>query len=133
MSTGAAESINRALHEARAYLLISMLDTIQVLASDWFYRYRKAATSCDTYLTLTIKVTLRDRSTAAQKMIVKPLSMFEIKVIGGKLDVIVDLGQKCCSCRVFDIDILLCLHALAAVEDLESVYGLSSQCYTVDN
>ena len=62
------------------------------------------------------------------------LNQFEYDVKGGEIDVVIHLGQKSCSCREFDIDIIPCAHALAAMEDkdFERVAQLCSEFYKVD-
>lgn len=132
MTTGGAESINHALKEAREYPLISMLDAIIELTSDWFYKHRNEASSCNTTFTPEVETILRRRFIKAQTMTAKPIDMYEFSVIGGTYDAVVDLGRKSCTCRVFDLDRLPCAHALAALKTLENVRDYSSEYYTVD-
>ena len=102
MTTACAESINNASRVDRAYL-IAMLDAVQALMCSWFHDYQKAASSCTIYLTPTMETILRERFTLAQYITITPLNQFEYNLWGNKLDSIVDLSQKCCSCRAFDI------------------------------
>ncbi|XP_024041407.1 uncharacterized protein LOC127901762 [Citrus sinensis] len=48
-------------------------------------------------------------------MIVRPVSPHHFQVIGGGLkEGLVDLQKRTCSCRVFQLDQLVCAHAIAA-------------------
>ena len=104
MTTSCAESINNALRKARAYPIIALLDVVQELTSNWFHDHRKTASSCTTSLTLTVEKILQERFILAQHMTITPLNQFEYIVRGNKLDSVVDLSQKSCGCRAFDID-----------------------------
>ena len=135
MTNGCAESINNALREARAYPVIALLDAVQELTSSWFHDRRKAASSCTTSLTPTIETMLRERFILAQHMTATPLNQFEYNVRGNKLDSVVDLSQKSCGCRAFDIDRIPCAHALSAIgdDDFDQVSRFCSRLYTVDS
>ncbi|XP_038698032.1 uncharacterized protein LOC119995596 [Tripterygium wilfordii] len=50
----------------------------------------------------------------SQRLNVQPISHSEYYVRDGDQDGQVDLQNKTCSCRVFDLDQLPCVHALAA-------------------
>ena len=47
------------------------------------------------------------------------LNKVQFEVIGGKFTGIVDLSQKTCTCKVFDLDHLPCTHALAAIQKIK--------------
>ena len=60
------------------------------------------------------------------------LVMFHVKG-GGILEVVVNIHNLTCTCRVFDIDRLPCVHAIAAVSYARvRVYTLASHYYTKD-
>ena len=133
MTTNGAESINWVLKDAREYPIISLFDFIQRKTSEWFNRRRMLATSIETPETpLTVKAEeiVRERFIKASGMNVFQLNRFEYEVIGKDNNGVVDFGQKSCSCRVFDIDRLPCVHALAACEQAQiQVYDLCSDYY----
>ena len=55
--------------------------------------------------------------------------MYQVK--GGEIDTVVDIFNKKCSCKVFDIDRLPCAHAIAAALHARvGVYSLVSPYYT---
>ncbi|XP_062111906.1 uncharacterized protein LOC133823254 [Humulus lupulus] len=66
-------------------------------------------------------------------MNVKQLNQFEYEVTGKENDAIIDLGQRQCSCRVFDLDQLPCVHALSSYEQAGiEVYDLCSNYYKLE-
>ena len=67
-------------------------------------------------------------------MTATPLNQFEYNVRGNKLDSVVDLSQKSCGCRAFDIDRIPCAHALSAIgdDDFDQVARFCSRLYTVE-
>ncbi|KAL5550951.1 hypothetical protein UlMin_001127 [Ulmus minor] len=59
------------------------------------------------------------------------LNPITYQVKGGEIDAVVDIFNKKCSCKVFDIDILPCAHAIAAALHARvGVYSLVSPYYT---
>ena len=55
-----------------------------------------------------------ERRTITERMIVWPVSSHRFQVIGGGLkEGLVDLQKKTCSCRVFQLDQLVCAHTIA--------------------
>ncbi|KAH9795044.1 SWIM-type domain-containing protein [Citrus sinensis] len=56
-----------------------------------------------------------ERRTIAKRMIVRPVSPHQFQVVGGGIkEGLVDLQKKTCSCRVFQLNQLVCAHAIAA-------------------
>ena len=52
----------------------------------------------------------------------------------GGLDVVVDISNKICTCQEFDIDRLLCVHAIAAAHHAHfNMYTLGSPYYTKEH
>lgn len=48
-------------------------------------------------------------------MMAEPISISKFKVVSGKHTYVVDVGAKTCSCREFDLDLIPCSHAVAAI------------------
>ena len=137
MTTNGSESINGVLNKAREYPLIALLDALQELVSRWWNNHRKEAMACgDTSLELTPKTEeiLRVRFRAAEKMVPVELNAFEFHVRGDKESVIVNLLEKSCECRVFNVDRLPCAHAIAAigVNNVKEVYNHCSDYYKLN-
>ncbi|XP_062112595.1 uncharacterized protein LOC133823755 [Humulus lupulus] len=136
ITTNGAKSINAALREPREYLIIALLEAMQAKFSEWFNNRRNIVASINTKCTpLTPKAEniIRKRFKKASEMNVKQLNRFEYEVTGKENDAIIDLGQRQCSCRVFDLDQLPCVHALASYEQAGiEVYDLCSNYYKLE-
>ncbi|KAH9778636.1 hypothetical protein KPL71_007411 [Citrus sinensis] len=76
-----------------------------------------------------------ERRTIAERMIVRPVSPHRFQVIGGGLkEGLVDLQKKTCSCRVFQLDQLVCAHAIAAcLTHLVDFINLCSDFYITES
>ncbi|XP_024033476.1 uncharacterized protein LOC112095599 [Citrus clementina] len=75
-----------------------------------------------------------ERRTIAERMLVRPVSPHRFQVIGGGLkEGLVDLQKKTCSCRVFQLDQLVCAHAIAAcLTHRVDFINLCSDFYTTE-
>ncbi|KAH9661359.1 SWIM-type domain-containing protein [Citrus sinensis] len=73
--------------------------------------------------------------TIAERMIVRPVSPYLFQVIGGGLkEGLVDLQKRTCSCRVFQLDQLVCAHAIAAcLTHRVDFINLCSDFYTTES
>ncbi|XP_062080339.1 uncharacterized protein LOC133785096 [Humulus lupulus] len=136
MTTNGAESINATLREPRDYHIIALLEAMQAKVFEWFNNRRNIVASINTNCTpLTPKAEniIRKRFKKALEMNVKQLNRFEYEVTGKENDAIIDLGQRQFSCRVFDLDQLPCVHALASYEQAGiEVYDLCSNYYKLE-
>ncbi|XP_038719834.1 uncharacterized protein LOC120012484 [Tripterygium wilfordii] len=90
-----------------------------------FHRWSRALSSGKRYSIITTNITeclnailrdvrIRKRSNRLQRLNVQPISHNKYYVRDGDQDGQVDLQNKTCSCQVFDLDQLPCVHALAA-------------------
>ncbi|XP_062086427.1 uncharacterized protein LOC133792534 [Humulus lupulus] len=125
-----------ALREPRDYPIIALLEAMQAKVSEWFKNRRNIVASINTKCTpLTPKAEniIRKRFKKASEMNVKQLNRFEYEVTGKENYAIIDLGQRQCPCRVFDIDQPPCVHALASYEQAGiEVYDLCSNYYKLE-
>ena len=70
----------------------------------------------NTRLTTWADEIVTERKTIAERMIVRLVSPHRFQVVGGGIkEGLVDLQKKTCSCRVFQLDQLVCAHAISAV------------------
>ncbi|KAH9697550.1 SWIM-type domain-containing protein [Citrus sinensis] len=76
-----------------------------------------------------------ERRTIAERMIVRSVSPHRFQVIGGGLkEGLVDLQKRTCSCRVFQLDQLVCAHAIAAcLTHRVDFINLCSDFYTTES
>uniref|UniRef100_A0A803Q336 Protein FAR1-RELATED SEQUENCE n=1 Tax=Cannabis sativa TaxID=3483 RepID=A0A803Q336_CANSA len=107
MTTNGAESINAVMKEPREYPIIALLEAMQAKVSEWFNNRHNVMASINTSCTPLTPITeniIRKRFNKALEMNVKQLNRFEHEVTSKGNDVIVDFGQRQCSCHVFDLD-----------------------------
>ncbi|XP_073138516.1 uncharacterized protein [Henckelia pumila] len=115
MTTNGVESINAILKKERELPVVALLDAIHKLTSKWFNKHRNAAGSATTKLTPSTEAILRANFTVSQCLKASQLNAFEYQVFGDGKNEVVNLSDKSCSCRVFQVDKLPCAHAIAAI------------------
>ena len=73
--------------------------------------------------------------TPAERMIVHPVAQYQFHILGtGIKEGIVDIREKTCSCKVFQLDQLVCAHAIAACITVHVDYiSLCSKFYTKES
>ncbi|XP_015383313.1 uncharacterized protein LOC107175922 [Citrus sinensis] len=76
-----------------------------------------------------------ERKTIAERMIVRPVSSHRFQVVGDKIkEYLLDLQKKTCSCRVFQLDQLVCAHAIAACLIVRVDFiNICSDFYTIES
>ncbi|XP_038695538.1 uncharacterized protein LOC119992830 [Tripterygium wilfordii] len=110
MTTNIAKCLNAILRDARSLLITMLIEQLRAKLQEWFSDHRNTAASVTSYLCFECDKEVRKRSNRLQRLI----SHSEYYVRDGDQDGQVDLQNKTCSCRVFDLDQLPCVHALAA-------------------
>ncbi|XP_010559000.1 PREDICTED: uncharacterized protein LOC104827520 [Tarenaya hassleriana] len=109
LTTNGAESINSVLKKAKRYPLLSLLDICVSKTAEWFSRYRVEACGADDSQKLTPYVykVLHERFEKACTYEVIELNrlsgMFEARDEKGRRN-LVNLGDRTCSCKKFDVD-----------------------------
>ncbi|KAH9730924.1 SWIM-type domain-containing protein [Citrus sinensis] len=101
----------------------------------WFYDRKIVAESMTTRLTTWADEIVTERRTIAETMIVWPVSPHRFQVIGGGLkECFVDLQKRTCTCRVFQLDQLVCAHAIAVcLAHRVDFINLCSDFYTTES
>ncbi|XP_019057732.1 PREDICTED: uncharacterized protein LOC109116550 [Tarenaya hassleriana] len=115
LTTNGAESINSVLKKAKRYPLLSLLDICVSKTAEWFSRYRVEACGADDSQKLTPYVykVLHERFEKA--------CTYEV-----------NLSDRTCSCRKFDVDRYPCSHAIAAAHKVgkgTEIHELCSEYY----
>ncbi|KAH9648747.1 SWIM-type domain-containing protein [Citrus sinensis] len=115
LTTNIAESVNSFMREPRKFHVTHLVDHFRKTLQQWFYDRKIMAESMTTRLTTWADEIVTERRTIAERMIVRPVSPHRFQVIGGGLkEGLVDLQKRTCSCRVFQLDQLVCAHAIVA-------------------
>lgn len=146
-TSNCVESLNKVIEEARHYNLLPMMDAIVDKICEWFNKHRKESIIYGNYgkrLVPKVNDIVHDRCAEATHLIATELNMYmlEYSVVGRDgIHYQVDLRNKKCSCKSFDIDQFPCVHAIAALYSLmkeESrttsfeIFELCSPKYYVD-
>ncbi|XP_052299813.1 uncharacterized protein LOC127903144 [Citrus sinensis] len=115
LTTNIAENVNSLLREPRKFPITHLVDHFRKTLQQWFYDRKITAESMSTRLTTWADEIVSDRRTLAERMTVRPVAQYRFHVLGGGIkEGIVDIREKTCSCRVFQLDQLVCAHAIAA-------------------
>ncbi|XP_073049460.1 uncharacterized protein [Primulina eburnea] len=131
MTTNGVESINAKLKIEREMPIITLLDAIHKLTSKWFNKHGNVAGSATTTLTPSTEAILRANFTLSQRLKASQINAFEYHVYGDGKHEVVNLSDRSCSCRVFQIDKIPCAHAIAAIYGAKlDLYDFCSPYYS---
>ncbi|KAH9779504.1 SWIM-type domain-containing protein [Citrus sinensis] len=135
LTTNIAESVNTFMREPRKFPVTHLVDHFRKTLQQWFYDRKIMAESMTTRLTTWADEIVTERITIAERMIVRPVSPHRFQVISGGLkEGLVDLQKRTCSCRVFQLDQLVCAHAIAAcLTHRVDFINLCSDFYTTES
>ncbi|XP_052294635.1 uncharacterized protein LOC127901416 [Citrus sinensis] len=135
LTTNIAESVNSFMREPQKFPVTHLIDHFRKTMQQWFYDRKIVAESMTTRLTTWADEIVTERRTIAERMIVRPVSPHRFQVVGGGLkEGLVDLQQRTCTCRVFQLDQLVCAHAIAAcLTHRVDFINLCSDFYTTES
>ncbi|XP_038719808.1 uncharacterized protein LOC120012454 [Tripterygium wilfordii] len=127
LTTNIAKSMNVVLREARHLPITMLVEHSRDLLQRWFYERRTEAASLNSILCKEVHKHIRKRIDRSRRMDVTPISHIEYYVRDGCGNGEVNLHNRSCSCKKFDLQQLRCVHALAACADREIAYILCAQ------
>ncbi|KAH9674858.1 glucomannan 4-beta-mannosyltransferase 9 [Citrus sinensis] len=135
LTTNIAESVNSLMREPRKFPITHLVDHFRKTLQQWFYDRKIVAESMSTRLTTWADEIVGERRILAERMTVRPVSQHRFHVLGGGMkEGIVDIHERTCSCRVFQLDQLVCAHAIAACLIVRVDYiSLCSDYYSKDS
>ncbi|CAN7007975.1 unnamed protein product [Brassica oleracea var. botrytis] len=116
MTTNIAESLNSMLKLPRELPLISLLETIRLTLTTWFFERREAAAKHKHLVTPKVVQKLVSRFGAAMVLNVYQVDQNEFEVKDETMKYVVDLEKRHCTCNVFNIDKIPCINAIAAAK-----------------
>ncbi|XP_010501852.1 PREDICTED: uncharacterized protein LOC104779165 [Camelina sativa] len=131
------ESINGVFKEARQLSLLPMIDAIVDKFAEWYNKHRNEAEDAPITQMMVpfVEKVLHSRCANAKLLPMNELNSFFLvyNVIGvDSVGYLVDLKNKTCSCKQFDIDQYLCEHAIAAAmeatNNIENEIQLQDLC-----
>ncbi|GMN19564.1 hypothetical protein TIFTF001_046961 [Ficus carica] len=138
MTTNIVETLNNMMLKAREYPVTAMIDFVLFTMGQWFFTRRRESVLVTTPITPKREEILRRRFDEAGSLTPYQLNENEYTVIGGDCNACVNLTTRSCTCRVFDIDKIPCIHAIAAAGLYRPqhtgayVYSLCSEYYCSD-
>ncbi|KAK3204670.1 hypothetical protein Dsin_018716 [Dipteronia sinensis] len=131
MTTNIAESMNSCLLAVQKLPITTMAEFIRDLLQRWFYNRRTNAREMSTYLTTFADEHIKDRIETAHRCEIPPIHLNTFKVDDKWKETTVDLDERSCSCRQWDLDELSCSHAMAVARfKCVSINALASEFYT---
>ncbi|GAA0157699.1 hypothetical protein LIER_14911 [Lithospermum erythrorhizon] len=114
MTTNIAESMNALMKEAQEYPIIALLETSRTKLKSWFHDHLRIANNCTTVLTLYPDTKMGKRDDKSLHFMVHPIDEFRFYILDGQCDAIVDINLRTCTCNKFQLNLLLCSHAIWA-------------------
>ena len=128
MTTNIAESMNAVLREAREFPLIGMLETIRTMLQSWFHDRYRDAVAMPGPITQYVEKKLTKRDDYSRRFKACPITQTRFHMIDGFRNARVDILNKTCTCRVFDLNQIPCDHAIRACRERgQSIYALCSR------
>ncbi|XP_076934335.1 uncharacterized protein LOC143600567 [Bidens hawaiensis] len=115
VENGFSESFNSVIMSARRKPIITMLEEIRMFIMERNYTMSKKSLNWEGNVCPAIRDKIRDRSKNSRKWIVIPSggNMFEVR--DGYEAYSVDLDNRECSCRLWQISGIPCLHSTTAI------------------
>ena len=110
-----AESMNSTLKHARKLPITPLMESIHAMVQKWFNNRRIFAERTDTPLTKRVSSILQKNSADSEIYTVEPVDKYVYHVKGETKNRVVNLTDKTCTCRRFNLDLIPCSHACAAI------------------
>ena len=111
MTTNIVESMNSALRHACKLLITPLMESVRAMLQKWFHNRRIFAERTTTPLTRRVSSILQKNSSDSEIYIAKPMDKYVYHVTGGTKDRVINLTDKSCTCRRFNLDLIPCSHA----------------------
>ncbi|XP_019084347.1 PREDICTED: uncharacterized protein LOC104707696 [Camelina sativa] len=116
LTSDIAESMNKIMSYARSYPIVQLLEEIRSMMTRWFSDRRSDALKMTTVLTRGVEKILQGHVDYAKLLTVQDIDEYQVQVTSGTSLHVVNLRDKKCMCRRFDLEKLPCAHAIAAGE-----------------
>ena len=115
MTTNIAESMNLALRHARKLSITPLMESIYAMLHKWFHNRRIFPKRTATPLIGQVSSILQKNSADFEIYTVESVDKYVYHVKGGTKDRVVNLTDKTCTCRRFNLDLIPCSHVCAAI------------------
>ncbi|CAH9088755.1 unnamed protein product [Cuscuta epithymum] len=127
-----AESLNAMDATAREYPISMLIEFLRSRMQTWFHDRRKLAIENNSKLSLAAEEVLVNLLNDSTGMIVRPSTAYLFEVIDKACRAyIVDLLERTCTCKEFQLEDFVCVHAVAAIAHRKglSCYDFVSEYY----
>ncbi|KAH6784186.1 hypothetical protein C2S52_009145 [Perilla frutescens var. hirtella] len=134
MTSNAAESLNARLLWARRLPICSMLEVFRRIVEEWFVERRATAQSWDHVLTPEAVNKLSKNVEHGRCFPVRCTTLAHLwKFEVGRESFMVDLQHRTCDCCEFELDLIPCSHAVAAIRFSGGhIYDFVDRCYKTE-
>ena len=103
------------MRKSQTFPVTHLVDHFRKTLMQWFYDRKIMVESINTCLTTWADEIIGERRILAKRMTVCLVSQYRFHVLGGGIkERIIDIHKRTCSCRVFQLNQLVCAHAIAA-------------------
>ncbi|KAL5552342.1 hypothetical protein UlMin_002518 [Ulmus minor] len=134
MTTNIFECLNVVLVKGHKLHVITLAKEMRSIIQRWHYKCRSITEKCKTKMTVEAEKTLAEQYQLSLRMRLDPAFDTYYMVFDNDKNGIVDLEAHTCSCRRFQLDQLLCAHAIIAIRHLRGdVYEYCFEYYSMEN
>ncbi|KAH6788984.1 hypothetical protein C2S51_003990 [Perilla frutescens var. frutescens] len=135
MTSNAAESLNARLLWARRLPVCSLFEMFRSIVEQWFIERRAAAVGSNHVLTDGIALKLSGNVDKGRCYAVRPTTLAILWKVEVRREVyMVDLQNRTCDCREFELDLIPCSHAAAVICCTgAAIYDYVDRCYKVES
>ncbi|XP_022891856.1 uncharacterized protein LOC111406707 [Olea europaea var. sylvestris] len=119
MTSNIVESVNAVTKSAKNYPILALLESLRQILQSWFCRHKEDAQGTFTTLSSKYEKKMREMSTNMRNLRVFPINQAMFSVRGERSPFIVDIENRTCTCRMFQVDQLPCPHALAVFASMK--------------
>ncbi|XP_068635914.1 uncharacterized protein [Aristolochia californica] len=132
LTANIVESLNTWILEASGLAIIQMMECIRRQLMTWFNERREASMQWNTVLVPTAERRVLEALERARSYQVLRANEAEFEVISHEGTNIVDIRNRCCLCRGWQLYGLPCAHAVAALHSCrQNVHRFTESCFTV--
>ncbi|XP_022854938.1 uncharacterized protein LOC111376217 [Olea europaea var. sylvestris] len=132
MTSNTVESVNTVTKAAKNYPIVFLLESLRQTVQNWFCKHRDEAHGTFTMLTSKFENVMRRMSSELRNLRVSPSNQTVFSV-SDERTFVVDIEQRTCTCRMMQVDLMPCPHALAIIAHTKKdAYSYCSYYYTKD-
>ncbi|KAF3789001.1 hypothetical protein EJ110_NYTH19800 [Nymphaea thermarum] len=134
LTANLVESLNTWVHEASGLPIVQMMESIRRQLMTWFNERRETSMQWNSILVPSAERRVADAIEQARNYQVLRANEAEFEVISHEGTNIVDIRNRCCLCRGWQLYGLPCSHAVAAlISCRQNVNRFTESCFTVTN